>query len=86
MTTKNIFLDIASKIDFDEKAKTLIESWEDEPKSIQILEVLDKSIYFSWTGSLGVQCLQTAYECALKREGVSHDHNIDLAQWREQLS
>jgi hypothetical protein len=86
VTTKNIFLDIASKIDFDEKAKSLINLWEDEPKSIQILEVLDKSIYFSWTGSLGIQCLQTAYECALKREGVSHDYNANLALWREQLT
>ena len=61
----------------------LIEKWDDEPTSIQILEVLDKCIYASLASGFVVGLLQVLYANRLGVEQKVHEDNIPLATWRK---
>ena len=61
----------------------LIEKWDNEPTSLQILEVLDKCIHASLASGFVIKLLQSLYDIALKREGKKHEDNVPLATWRE---
>jgi hypothetical protein len=60
----------------------LIETWDDEPTSLQILEVLDQCIFCALASGFVVAFLQTMYDLALKKEGKTHADNEPLATWR----
>ena len=63
----------------------IIEGWDDEPKAIQILEVLDKVIYASLGSGFTVALLQALYSEALKKEGKTSKEVEALAIWRKDL-
>ena len=63
----------------------IIEGWDDEPKAIQILEVLDKVIYASLGSGFTVVLLQALYSEALKKEGKTSKEVEALAIWRKDL-
>lgn len=60
----------------------LIEKWDDEPTSLQILEVLDQCIFSALASGFVVGLLQTLYDAACKREGKTHEDNVPFATWR----
>ena len=63
----------------------IIEEWDDKPKAIQILEVLDKVIYASLGSGFTVVFLQALYREALKKEGKTSKEVETLATWRKDL-
>ena len=74
----------ASDSQMDASMFPLIEKWDDEPTSLQILEVLDHCIHGSLASGFIVHLLQTLYDRALTREGKRHDQNVPLATWRKE--
>ena len=63
----------------------IIDGWDDKPKAIQILEVLDKVIYASLGSGFTVALLQALYREALKKEGKTSKEVEALAIWRKDL-
>jgi hypothetical protein len=61
----------------------LIEKWDDEPKAIQILEVLDKCIYYALASGFTVSTLQIMLVSAVTNEGTSLEQLLPLATWRQ---
>lgn len=60
----------------------LIEQWDDEPTSLQILEVIDKSIYSALASSFVLKVLNIFLEQALERESKTLEDLVPLATWR----
>ena len=63
--------------------KAIIREWSDPPKSIEILEVLDKCIFSSLCTDFVIHALQIMYDQALLAEGKTHLDNEPLATWRD---
>jgi hypothetical protein len=80
---KQLFL-TAPDGQLDACMKPLIEKWDDEPTSLQILEVLDHCIYSALASGFVVTVLQTMYDAALKVEGKTHEDNLVNATWRNE--
>lgn len=66
----------------DEQVRPMIEKWDDEPTSLQILEVLDQCIHASLASGFVVSLLQNLYYATLKKENKTHEENVALATWR----
>lgn len=66
----------------DESAKTMIRLWDDVPKAVQILKVLDISIYAALGSGIAITVMQVMYEHALKTEGITREDVVRLAYWR----
>lgn len=60
----------------------LIEKWDSEPKAIQILEVLDKCIYYGASSDFVVSVLQIMLEYSMAAEGITLEQLVPLAVWR----
>jgi hypothetical protein len=60
----------------------LISKWDENPTSLQILEVLDHCIYGALASGFVVTVLQSLYDSALQKEGKTHAQNEALATWR----
>jgi hypothetical protein len=63
--------------------KQFISKWDDEPTSLQILEVIDHAVYSALASDFVVSVLQSLYENALKSEGKTDDDNARFATWRK---
>jgi hypothetical protein len=66
----------------DSSMLPLIKAWDEPPKAIQILEVVDKCIHGSLASSFVMVVLQGMYDQALKNEGLTHEQLVPLATWR----
>lgn len=66
----------------DAKLKPLIEKWDNPPKAIQILEVLDLCINGGLASDFMVMTFQVIYKVTCEREGVTHDDMVKRATWR----
>lgn len=66
----------------DRSVLPLIEKWDDPPKAIQILEVLDECIHYSLASEFVVSTLQTMLDVTLIHEGITLDHIVAQAVWR----
>ena len=60
----------------------LIEKWDDQPKAIQILEVLDKCIYYALASGFVIGALEVMLDAAMKSENVTLEQLVPLAVWR----
>jgi hypothetical protein len=78
---KNILL-TAPDGHLDKSVFPLIEKWDEPPKSIQVLEVLDNCIHGSLASGFVVGVLQKLYEEALENDKTTHEKNVPLATWR----
>jgi hypothetical protein len=74
----------ASDRELDPSMKPLIQKWNDPPKAIQILEVIDHCIYGSLASGFTINVFQIMYIQALKKEGTTHELLVDQATWRKQ--
>lgn len=63
--------------------KQTIECWSDPPKSLQILEILDRCKIENKASEFTINILQTMYDLAIKEENVTHEENVSLATWRK---
>ena len=79
---KNVLLRAPSN-ELDPVVHGLIEKWNEEPTSLQVLEVLDKVIYGSLASTFTVMVLQSLYGKALANENTTHDKVVKLAVWRD---
>jgi hypothetical protein len=69
----------------DAQMKPLIRTWDNPPKAIQILEVLDYCIHGSLGSGFVVSLLQSLYDSACRNEGTTHDQVVLNAHWRRGL-
>lgn len=76
------FLLIAPSDQLDPCLFPLIKKWDDEPKAVQILEVLDHVIFAALGSGFVVKLLETLYGTALKAEDIAHEDVEKLAIWR----
>ena len=63
----------------------LIAKWDENPTSLQILEVLDHCIHGALASGFVVTVLQSLYDSALLKEGKIHADNEPLATWRNHV-
>lgn len=66
----------------DREIREIIERWDDDTKSIQVLETIDMAIHHSSASGLTVSLLQKYYGTLLQKEGKTHEDNVPLATWR----
>lgn len=66
----------------DESVKPLIENWDEEPTSLQVLEVLDKCVHGGLASDMLMLLFNNVYVQALEKEGKLHNDNVQLATWR----
>lgn len=69
----------------DPSVKPLIEKWDEEPKSIQILEVLDQIVRYGLASDFVVQTLDIVWKKTMEREGITIKECIALATWRNEV-
>jgi hypothetical protein len=60
----------------------LVRSWNDPPKALEVLEVLDLSIHGGLASEFVVQVLQVEFEAALAREAMTQEQIVAYASWR----
>lgn len=61
----------------------LIKNWSIPFKAIEILEVLDKSIFSSLASGTIIVLLQALLDESLKNENITHEKLVKNAYWRE---
>lgn len=67
----------------DPSMLALIEQWDRPiPKSIQVLEVIDKSIYSALCSDFVIGVMNVIYDQALIAENLTHDDVVKHASWR----
>lgn len=79
---KQILLD-APDGQLDECMKPLIEKWDNPPKAIQLLEVVDHIIHAALASGFILSLLQMMLHEAIAAEGTTHEELVKLATWRE---
>jgi hypothetical protein len=62
----------------------LIDRWDDEPKAIQVLEVLDHCIHGALASGFVVTTLQAILAKAMTDEGTTHEELVKFATWRDE--
>lgn len=81
MTLKSTIL-VSPESHLDSSVKPLIENWDEEPTSLQVLEVLDKCVYGGLASGMMIQLFNSIYDSALVKEGKVHNDNVPIAAWR----
>ncbi len=69
---------------FDEKLKPYVQKWDDPPKAVQVLEVLDYVVNGGGASGLVVQVLQIELQRAIAEEGTTREAIVAQAIWRNQ--
>lgn len=82
-TTLVKLLMIAPDSQLDESMKPLVAKWDDPPKALQILEVLDKCAHAALASDFTMEVIDTLWERACDREGITKDECIKKATWRK---
>jgi hypothetical protein len=66
----------------DSSVFPLIEGWDNPPTSLQILEVLDKCVYYGLASGFVIDILDTLLNDRLEDEGKTLHDIEELATWR----
>lgn len=66
----------------DISLRELVEKWDEPPTAIQILEVVDKAIYWGAASGFVVSALQMILDVAIKEENTTLDELVEKAVWR----
>jgi hypothetical protein len=69
----------------DQSMRELIMVWDDEPTSLQILEVLDKVIYSALGSDFVVTMLQIFLETTMAKENTTLEKIVPGAYWRANI-
>lgn len=76
---------VAPDDQLDPSLRPLIEQWDRPiPKAIQVLEVLDKCVYYSLCTDFVVSVFDTIYENALENEKTNTVEVEARATWRKE--
>jgi hypothetical protein len=73
---------IAPDSQLDASMKELIKKWDEVPKAIQILEVLDVSCQSSLASDFIMTIMDGLLHDAIKNENTTMEEIIKLARWR----
>lgn len=84
MNIKDLLLQ-APDSQLDNSMKELIKKWSDPVSALEVLEVLDKSAYFSLASDFTMQVLHLSLNEALGREQTSLEELTKKATWREDI-
>ena len=68
----------------DRSMLPLIEKWDDQPKAIQILEVLDHCVHGSLASNFVIFTLEILLDGALAAEGITRELLVSQAVWRNE--
>lgn len=72
----------APESQLDASMVTVMRSWEGEPTSLQILEVLDQCAHSAFASDFVMSVLDTMLDLRLKEEGKTMAEIVPLATWR----
>lgn len=84
MNIKDLLLQ-APDSQLDNSMKELIKKWSEPVSALEVLEVLDKSAYFSLASDFTMQVLHLSLNEALGREQTSLQELTSKATWRGEL-
>lgn len=62
----------------------LIEKWDEEPKSIQILETLDMCVHGGLSSGFVIGVLEQLLNVAMEREETTYEAVVARATWRNE--
>lgn len=82
MNLKEILLQ-ALESQLDPSVQNLIQSWDDTPKAIQVLEALDQCVRYSSGSGFVVIFLHYILEDSIKQENTTYEEIVKLATWRQ---
>ena len=83
MTNLTELLLTAPDEQLDARMKPLIKKWSSPPKSIEVLEVLDRCVHSSHASKLAIQVLETVLQESLDKEKITYDNCVENAHWRK---
>lgn len=78
---RKLFLD-APESQIDPSLVELIKKWDDHPTALQILEVLDKAIFWGAASGFVVSSLRIMLGAAMTEEDVTLEQLAEKAVWR----
>jgi hypothetical protein len=78
---KQLFLE-APDTQMDPSLRELVAKWDEHPTAIQILEVLDKAIYWGAASGFVVSTLQMMLDAVMIHEGTTLEELAEKAVWR----
>lgn len=84
MNIKDLLLQ-APDSQLDNSMKELIKKWSEPVSALEVLEVLDKSAYFSLASDFTMQVLHLSLNEALGREQTSLQELTSKATWRGEM-
>lgn len=67
----------------DASVKPLIEKWNDEPTSLQVLKVLDQCVNSALASGFTISLLEMLLKEGIERENTTYDAVVDQATWRQ---
>ena len=82
-TIKDLLL-AAPEEELDPSIFPLIETWEEPPTTLQVLEVLDHCVYFALAGDFVMNVLNTLLAAGIKGENTTYEEVVMKATWRNQ--
>lgn len=74
---------VAPDHQLDASVKPLIEKWDEEPTSIQILQVLDDCAYAALASGFIMSLLESLLKEAIQRENTTYEAVVAKATWRK---
>lgn len=80
---KTILLEIPDR-ELDVSAKKTINSWEEFPTALRLLELLDNIVRYSLSCDLVVQFLDMRLKIALQEENMTMEELENQAVWRNE--
>ncbi len=82
MNTKQVW-QMAPNDEVDSTLQPLIALWDDEPTSIQLLEILDRAVNEVKASFFAISTLNVIYMLTLEAEGKTHEQVVEQASWRK---
>lgn len=67
----------------DETLKDRIKEWDEIPKAIQVLQMLDYAVMYSLASEFGISVLEMALKVSLENEGLTIHDLLNQAWWRD---
>jgi hypothetical protein len=68
----------------DSSLHPLIQAWDEEPTSLQVLEVLDQAVYAGLVSDFVLSVLNYMLEIAIAREKTTYEAVVQQATWRNE--
>lgn len=68
----------------DASAKALLVKWDEPPKALQILELLDHCVFCASASAYAINVLDIILDITCSAEGTTREKVVQLATWRQE--